>query len=127
MRRSHLALLSAALLLSIPTAGGAQQGPSGGAKPPAQRQAQPPRGLQLSAITLSGRYLAARVAEQDHDYDSAAEQIDLALGQAPNDPELVYAAFRLRMYAGRIDQAAQLAPQILTARPGDGPHLDGSG
>ena len=24
------------------------------------------------------------------------------------------------MYAGRIDQAAQLAPQILAARPGDG-------
>src|SRR4030095_6198204 len=122
MRRPHLALLSAALLLSIPTAGDAQQGPSGGtqAKPPAQRQAQPSRGLQLSAITLSGRYLAARVAEQDHDYDSAVDQIDLALGQAPNDPELVYAAFRLRMYAGRIAQAAQLAPQILAARPGDG-------
>jgi tetratricopeptide (TPR) repeat protein len=122
MRRTHLALLSAALLLSIPATGDAQQGPPGPgqAKPPAQRQAQPPRGLQLSAITLSGRYLAARVAEQDHDYDTAAEQIDLALGQAPNDPELVYAAFRLRMYAGRIDQAAQLAPQILVARPGDG-------
>ena len=117
MRRTHLALLSAALLLSIPAIGSAQQGPSGTqAKPPAQRQAQP----RLSAITLSGRYLAARVAEQDHDYDSAVDQIDLALGQAPNDPELVYAAFRLRMYAGRIDQAAQLAPQILAARPGDG-------
>jgi predicted Zn-dependent protease len=76
--------------------------------------------LQLSAITLSGRYLAARVAEQDHDYDSAVEQIDLALSQAPTDPELGYAAFRLRMYAGRIDQAAQLAPQILAWRPGDG-------
>src|SRR5829696_7617138 len=74
----------------------------------------------LSAITLSGRYLAARVAEQDHDYDTAAEQIDLALSQAPNDPELVYAAFRIRLYAGRVDQAALLAPAILTARPGDG-------
>jgi hypothetical protein len=75
MRRTHLALLSAALLLSIPATGDAQQGNPGAgqAKPPAQRQAQPPRGLQLSAITLSGRYLAARVAEQDHDYDTAAE------------------------------------------------------
>ena len=76
--------------------------------------------MQLSTITLSGRYLAARVAEQDHDYDSAADQIDLALAQSPTDPELVYAAFRMRMYAGRIEQAAQLAPAILTARPGDG-------
>jgi tetratricopeptide (TPR) repeat protein len=120
MRRSPLALLSAALLLTLPATGDAQQGGQPGAKPPAQRQAQPPRNLQLSAITLSGRYLAARVAEQDHDYDSAVEQIDLALSQAPTDPELGYAAFRLRMYAGRIDQAAQLAPQILAWRPGDG-------
>ena len=122
MRRNPLALLSAALLVALPATGDAQQGgqPGGSqAKPPAQRQA-PPRGLQLSSITLSGRYLAARVAEQDHDYDTAVQQIDLALAQAPNDPELVYAAFRLRMYAGRIDQAAQLAPQILAARPGDG-------
>jgi len=120
MRRTHLALLSAALILSLPLTGHGQQGTPGGAqtKPPVQRQAQPPRGLQ--AITLSGRYLAARVAEQDHDYDTAAEQIDLALSQAPNDPELIYAAFRIRLYAGRVDPAAQLAPTILATRPGDG-------
>ena len=35
-------------------------------------------------------------------------------------PSCVYAAFRLRMYAGRIDPAAQLAPQVLATRPGDG-------
>jgi tetratricopeptide (TPR) repeat protein len=124
MRRKHLVLLSAALLLTLPATGGAQQGGQPGstpqAKPPAQRTGPMPRGSQLAAITLSGRYLAARVAEQDHDYDSAVEQIDLALSQAPNDPELVYLAFRLRVQAGRLDQAAQLAPQILAARPGDG-------
>jgi tetratricopeptide (TPR) repeat protein len=123
MRRTHLALLSTALLFTLPAIGVAQQGGqpgTGQAKPPAQRQAQPPRGLQLSLITLSGRYLAARVAEQDHDYDTAADQIDLALSQDPTDPDLIYAAFRLRMYAGRIDQAAQLAPQVLAMRPGDG-------
>src|SRR5262249_45675977 len=112
------ALLSTALLFTLPATGIAQQG--GQAKPPAQRQAQPPRGLQLSLITLSGRYLAARVAEQDHDYDTAADQVDLALSQDPTDPDLIYAAFRLRMSAGRIDQAAQLAPQVLAMRPGDG-------
>jgi tetratricopeptide (TPR) repeat protein len=116
MRRTPLALLSAALLLALPTIGDAQQ-----TKPPAQRQTQPaPRGPQPASITLSGRYLAARVAEQDHDYDAAAEQLDLALAQTPDDPELAYAAFRLRMYAGRIDAAAQLAPQVLATRPGDG-------
>ena len=68
----------------------------------------------------SGRYLAGRVAEQDHDYETGADQLDLALAQAPGDLELVYAAFRLRIYAGRIDAAAQLAPQVLATRPGDG-------
>ena len=123
MRRTPLALLSTALLFTLPAIGTAQQGSqpgTGQAKPPAQRQTQSPRGLQLSLITLSGRYLAARVAEQDHDYDTAADEIDLALSQAPTDPDLIYAAFRLRMYAGRIDQAAQLAPQVLAMRPGDG-------
>src|SRR5262245_42178011 len=118
MRRIPLALLSAALLFTLPVAGGAQQTAPPRATPSAKPA--PPRPPQLSVIPLSGRYLAARVAEQDHDYDTAADQIDLALAQNPADPELIYAAFRMRLYAGRIDQAAQLAPQVLTARPGDG-------
>jgi tetratricopeptide (TPR) repeat protein len=119
MRRTTLALLSAALLLIPPAIGNAQQGgtPSP-AKPPAQRGAQ--TAAQPPVIPLDGRYLAARVAEQDHDYDAAADQIDLALAQTPDDPELLYSAFRLRIYAGRIDAAAQLAPQVLATRPGDG-------
>ncbi|MCW5736098.1 MAG: tetratricopeptide repeat protein [Enhydrobacter sp.] len=60
------------------------------------------------------------MAEQDHDYDSGADQLDLALAQRPGDLELLYNAFRLRTYAGRIDAAAQLAPQVLTVKPGDG-------
>ena len=118
MRPTPLALLSAALLFTLPAIGNAQQGNT---TPPAKPQAQ--RGTQMAAVPRSrsiGRYLAARVAEQDHDYDAAADQIDLALAQTPDDPELVYAAFRLRMYAGRIDAAAQLAPQVLATRPGDG-------
>ena len=74
----------------------------------------------MVTIPLIGRYLAARVAEQDHDYDAAADELDRALALSPDDPELVYAAFRLRMYAGRIDQAAELAPQVLAKKPGDG-------
>ena len=46
--------------------------------------------------------------------------MDQALALTPNDPEMIYAAFRLRVYAGRIDQAAQLAPAVLATRPGDG-------
>lgn len=120
MRRTSLALLSAALLVALPGLGTAQQGGTPQAKPPAPRPQTAPRGPQFSAITLSGRYLAARVAEQDHDYDSAVDQFDQALALSPNDPDLVYAAFRLRLYAGRIDSAAQLAPQVLGKRPNDG-------
>ncbi|HSS85828.1 MAG TPA: DUF4175 family protein, partial [Reyranella sp.] len=118
MRRTPFALLSAALLLILPAIGNAQQGgATSPAKPPASR---PQTAGQPPLIPLDGRYLAARVAEQDHDYDAAADQIDLALAQTPDDPELLYSAFRLRIYAGRIDAAAQLAPQVLATRPGDG-------
>jgi len=116
MRRIPLALLSAALLSLIPLAGNAQQGTQPQTRSPSQ--AQP--GARLQPISLAGRYLAARVGEQDHDYDVAADQMDQALALTPNDPEMIYAVFRLRMYAGRIDQAALLAPAVLATRPGDG-------
>ena len=104
VRKSSVALLGAALtLIAVDVA--AQSAPQRGRAP---------------VISLSGRYLAARVAEQDHDYDMAAEQFDLALIQTPIDPELQYAAFRLRLYAGRIEAAAQLAPMVLAQKPGDG-------
>jgi tetratricopeptide (TPR) repeat protein len=107
MRLKPLTLLSAATLLALPLAATAQTG----------RSPTPP---QAASITLSGRYLAARVAEQDHDYDNGATQLDLALAQYPNDPDLNYAAFRLRLYAGRFDSAVVLAPTVLLAKPGDG-------
>ncbi|MDP1964871.1 MAG: tetratricopeptide repeat protein [Reyranella sp.] len=116
MRRTLLTLLPAALLLALPATVDAQQGGPQAKTPP---QTQPQRGRQIAA-TLDGRYLAGRVAEQDHDYDAAADQMDAALALAPTDPELIYSAFRMRMYAGRIDAAAQLAPQVLAKRPGDG-------
>jgi len=116
MRRIPLALFSAALLSFFPLAGQAQQGSRPQAKPPSQTQS----GVRLQPTSLAGRYLAARVGEQDHDYDVASDQMDQALALTPNDPEMIYAAFRLRVYAGRIDQAALLAPAVLATRPGDG-------
>ena len=98
MRLKPLALLSIALLVAVPALGNAQQ----------QRRPS----ATTERISLDGRYLAARVAEQDHDYDRAVEQIDQALLLSPNDPELVYAAFRMRLYAGRFDSSLQLAPAL---------------
>jgi len=105
MRLKPLALLSAALLVAAVPAVQAQQ---------QQRRATTP------VISLDGRYLAARVAEQDHEYDRAADQIDQALLLAPGDPALVYDAFRMRLYAGRFESALQLAPSVLSVKPGDG-------
>jgi tetratricopeptide (TPR) repeat protein len=104
MRLKPLALLSAAVLLSLPLSANAQL----------------TRSSPGPSISLGGRYLAARVAEQDHDYENGAAQLDLALAQTPNDPELIYAAFRLRLYAGRFDAAVLLTPQVLVTKPGDG-------
>jgi len=112
MRPISFALLSAALVFSVPLASHAQSGGGG--------QQSRVSGRQVASISLSGRYLASRVAEQDHDYENGADQLDLALAQRPGDLELLYATFRLRTYAGRIDAAAQLAPQVLTVKPGDG-------
>src|ERR1700759_2219347 len=100
MRPIPLALLSAALLLPLPLAAQSPSGaPSGAPRPgaPAVRQG-------AMAVPLSGHYLAGRVAEQDHDYDSGADQFDLALSQAPGDLELAYDTFRRCLYAGRIEQ-----------------------
>ena len=116
MRRIPLALLSVALLFALPLNGNAQSGGS----PSTKAQPQPPRTRPAPPIPLSGRYLAGRVAEQDHDYDDGADQLDQALALAPDDPELIYAAFRMRVYAGRIDAAARLAPAVLAVKPGDG-------
>jgi len=116
MRRTPLVLLSAALLVALPVVVQAQQGNRPQARPPVQTLP----GGGLAPISLSGRYLAARVGEQDHDYAAAADELDQALKQTPNDPELIYGAFRLRLYAGRFDQAVELAPAVLRTRPGDG-------
>ncbi|HYC63196.1 MAG TPA: tetratricopeptide repeat protein [Reyranellaceae bacterium] len=110
MRKLPLVLLGALLILLPAFEEAAAQGQQ-------QRRNQP--APQTGPASLSGRYLAARVAEQGHDYDTAADQLDLALAQLPSDRDLQYAAFRLRMYAGRFEQAAQLAAQVAQHKPGD--------
>jgi tetratricopeptide (TPR) repeat protein len=112
MRVKPLILLSAASLLLLPL---------GATVPTNAQTGRTPAGRPAAAsVPLSGRYLAARVAEQDHDYDNGVAQLDPALAQYPNDPELIYTAFRLRLYSGRFDAAVLLAPAVLQTKPGDG-------
>jgi tetratricopeptide (TPR) repeat protein len=109
LAQPFIAFAAAALVLA-PLVVSAQQAPA---------RRNPPQS-QAGAISLDGRYLAARVAEQDRDYDSAADQADIALALSPGDADLIYASFRLRLYAGRFEGAALLAPQVLAVKPGDG-------
>src|ERR1700736_548237 len=96
MRLKSLALLSAAVLLTSKAQGG--RSPAG----------------QQASISLGGRYLAARVAEQDHDYENGAIQLDLALAQTPNDPELIDEMAGARAAAEpKYRRAATLDPSAL--------------
>ena len=118
MRSKSLALLFTIPLLTLPLAGHAQ---SGGQAPKAPQSLNlPQRTVPAKTSSIDGRYLAARVAEEDHDYEGGALQLDQALAQNPGDPVLLYAAFRMHTYAGHFDAAAKLAPRVLAAKPGDG-------
>jgi tetratricopeptide (TPR) repeat protein len=119
MQLRFLAVLSALLMAALPLHANAQ--PSNAQKGGGQQgNNQQSGGQRVAAISVGGYYLAGRVAEQDHDYDGGASQFDQALAQSPDDQELIYSAFRLRLYAGRFDDAIKLAPSVLATRPGDG-------
>lgn len=84
------------------------------ARPP--ERAEPPRSARVS---LAGAYLSARFAEANKDYAIGADIMDRVLQQNATDPVIMFHAFRLRLAAGRVDKAIELAPQVLTVIKGD--------
>ncbi len=92
--------LSAALVLSAPAE--------------AQRQTR-----NNITTSMSGAYLAGRFAEKMNDYGQGADYIDQALRRDPGDPVLTFQAFRLRLAAGRLASAVELAPKVAVSVPGD--------
>ena len=88
------------------------------AMPPAsaQQQRQPRVGNMGSS---SGSYLAGRFAGKMNDYNQGADFVDQALMRDPTNPLLMFQAFRLRLAAGRMAQAVELAPKVAVAVPGD--------
>jgi Flp pilus assembly protein TadD len=83
-----------------------------------QQQSQPRQrgGIAGSAF---GSYLAGRFAEKMNDYSQGADFVDQALLRDPGDPLLTFQAFRMRLAAGRMSAAADLAPKVAAAVPGD--------
>ncbi|HXQ49630.1 MAG TPA: tetratricopeptide repeat protein [Stellaceae bacterium] len=60
-----------------------------------------------------GSYLAARHAQQSHDYDSAARLMERALADDPNNIDLVRRSFVLRISDGHVAEAVPLAQRLV--------------
>ncbi|MCW5748081.1 MAG: tetratricopeptide repeat protein [Alphaproteobacteria bacterium] len=77
-----------------------------------QRRGEPP-GRVRGQRSIEGLYLSARTAELSKDYDAALTQAEQALRRAPDDPQLQVLTFRVRLLAGKVPAAAELAPKVL--------------
>ena len=69
--------------------------------------------------TLSGTYLAARSAAAAQDVAAAAQFFDHAYRIDPQNSELLARAFLLRLSAGDIGRASELATRVMERDPGD--------
>jgi tetratricopeptide (TPR) repeat protein len=67
-----------------------------------------------------GNYLAARHAQQEHDYGRAAEFMSRALADDPANFDLARQAFALRVSEGRIAEATPLAQRVAEVDPSAG-------
>ncbi len=87
----------------------------GGGTPPAERVVEDSGPVVTAPVAPSplGNYLAAGHAQQVHDYDAAAQFVERALANDPDNFELVRRAFVLRVSDGRIDDAVPLARRIV--------------
>ncbi|TWT02815.1 tetratricopeptide repeat protein [Reyranella sp. CPCC 100927] len=90
----------------------AQSGPGRGSGDP------PARGRM--ARSIDGLYLSARVAELGKDYEGALAQVEQAFRRSPDDPYVQLLTFRLRLLAGKIPAAAELASKVLPTSANEG-------
>ncbi|MCB2099787.1 MAG: tetratricopeptide repeat protein [Rhodobacterales bacterium] len=97
-------------LLVLATVPGACVTPAAQQDPPSVADA-PPTG------TLSGNYLAGRQAQRNHDLGRAAEFVDAALKQDPENLQLLRRAFLLNLIEGRMDKAMVSARQLIERQP----------
>ena len=77
----------------------------------------PPAGMAPPTGTLSGNYLAGRQAQREHDLGRAADFVDAALKQDPENLQLLRRAFLLNLIEGRMDQALTSARELIRRQP----------
>jgi tetratricopeptide (TPR) repeat protein len=80
---------------------------------PAAIAAQAPNPRDLSHLTPSGSYLAARQANLDRDPDAAATYYRAALKADQRNPELLEYTFYAVLAYGEIDEAVRLAERLV--------------
>ncbi|MDO9413184.1 MAG: tetratricopeptide repeat protein [Pseudolabrys sp.] len=100
----------AAFLAAAPASATAQSAPANDRTPTA---------LELSGLTASGSYLAARHAGQQRDAASAAAYYRNALRRDPKNGELLDRAFLSFLVGGNIDEAVKLAEPVAAADKSD--------
>jgi tetratricopeptide (TPR) repeat protein len=86
---------------------------------PITAYAQGPTELDLSGMTASGSYLAARHAGQERDAASAAAYYRLALKHDPKNNDLLDRTFLSMVVGGDIDQSVRYAERIVQADKND--------
>ncbi len=82
---------------------------------PIELAAQAPTALDLSHMTASGSYLAARHAGQERDAAAAAAYYRSALRHDPKNGELLDRTFLSLLVGGDIDEAIKYADQLARA------------
>ncbi len=78
-----------------------------------------PTALELSGLTASGSYLAARHAGQQRDAVAAAAYYRAALKRDPKNSELLDRAFLSLLVGGNIDEAVKFAESVVHADKSD--------
>lgn len=78
-----------------------------------------PTALELSGLTASGSYLAARHAGQQRDAVSAAAYYRAALKRDPKNSQLLDRAFLSLLVGGNIDEAVKFAESVAHADKSD--------
>ena len=68
---------------------------------------------EIAVPSALGSYMAARHAQQAHDYASAARLMERALADDPNNIDLVRRSFVMRLSEGRVGDAMPLARRLV--------------
>src|SRR4051812_5424480 len=107
----HLAgVMLGAAALCLPATLSAQ----GTSQNPPQAQTFVPSTNELSRLSMSGSYLAARHAGTQRDAGAAAAYYRSALRNDPKNTDLLHLAFRSVLAEGDVEEATRLAEQVIT-------------